>query len=129
MNELLEIARALADLLARENAALAALDFAAATAAAQGKRALAEQFAQASVRTARDGALDRARLAPVAREVAELALENRRLLERAVTVQNRVVASVVRAIPKPRAGGQQYGAQAAHAARRAMAPVALSARA
>ncbi|MDA8253872.1 MAG: hypothetical protein M0Z28_32510 [Rhodospirillales bacterium] len=112
---------ALADTLARENAALAALDLAGAAAMLDAKQAAAAAFAAAQATPAAPDAAHQ-RLAAQLRDLAD---ENRRLLERAIRVQGRVLEVVARALPKP--PGRRYGATGAPA-RGAVAPVIVSAR-
>ncbi len=104
-------AQALADLLTRENAALAALDFAAATALLTAKEAAVAE------------ALAAGALPP---DLAPLIAENRRRLEHALQVQRRVLGMMARAVPQ--APAQRYGASGSLAAARS-APVLVSARA
>ena len=96
-------ARALAAVLARENAALAALDLPAATALLAAKQAALAAFAAAPP----PGVAARA-LAPVLREVQALATENRALLARAIAVQSRVIALVAGAGVPATATGTAY---------------------
>jgi hypothetical protein len=116
----------LADVLARENAALAALDLAGAAAMLPEKSRAASAFAeQAHADSGDDGPP-----ALLARHVAErlcvLAEENRRLLERGIAVQGRVIACIARAVP--RSGVPRYGANGGLTGERAR-PLALSSRA
>jgi hypothetical protein len=95
--DLVAVAVRLAEVLQRENAALAALDLAAAANMLAEKRIASDAFtlAQADIRMP-----DRQpRMIDVATRLRELAAENRRLLERAITVQSRVIKLVVRAMP------------------------------
>ena len=109
-----EEAAALADLLARENAALAALDFARATALLGEKQAATAAFAP----SADDVPADVARL----RGLIE---ENRRLLEHAIRVQGRVLGMVARALcSQPPC----YGAGGAPVPGASVAPALVSAR-
>lgn len=84
---------ALAETLAQENAALAALDLGAAAALLPAKQAAAEAFMQAC--TASSAATD----AALAARLRDLAEENQRLLEHGIRVQTRVLGLVVRALP------------------------------
>lgn len=79
---------ALADVLARENAALAAMDMHGATALLAEKRA-----ALAALEGAATGARE-----PALARLRQLAAENRVLLERAMAVQSRVIALLVHAV-------------------------------
>lgn len=88
----------LADVLQTENAALAALNMPAAVRLLPEKLAAADAFAvaQAAARTCRVGR-HRGELDSVARRLQSLAVENRRLLERAMLVQSRVIATIAKA--------------------------------
>ena len=102
----LRAAGALADLLAEENAALQRMDFTAAVALLAAKEAaLADMIA-------RGGAVPANPPPPaataLARRLAQLAEENRALLERAIATQTRVVGIVARAACPPAL--QAYGA-------------------
>jgi hypothetical protein len=109
----------LAETLESENAALAALDLQRAAGMLADKRSAVADF-------------DSVRTAPVQRDAAErmarrlqgLAMENKRLLERAIAVQGRVIGVVARAAT---AATEQagYGPERGHRP----APMALSARA
>ena len=96
-------ARALAAVLARENAALAALDLPAATALLEAKQAALAAFAAAPPPT-----FARAVLMPVLRELEALTAENRALLARAIAVQSRVIALVAGAGAPAAANGAAY---------------------
>jgi hypothetical protein len=109
-------AAALADVLTRENAALAALDFARATALLAEKQAAAGAFA-ATVEMAKDEAL--------AARLRDLVVENRRLLEHAMLVQGRVLGLVARAL---RAPPPRYGAGGTPLRGAPVAPAVVSAR-
>nr|WP_294514238.1 hypothetical protein [uncultured Rhodopila sp.] len=86
----------LADVLARENAALKRMDFPAAVALVPAKEAaLAELTRQAPPAAMRS---------PAIQTLAGLAEENRVLLERAIEVQTRIVRMVARAIAPAREG-------------------------
>jgi flagellar biosynthesis/type III secretory pathway chaperone len=127
MNDnLMAAASLLADTLAQENAALAALDLPrAASILADKQRAAAGFIAAQSMptSTARHDEIQR-----VAGRLQSLATENRALLERAMTVQSRVIGVIARAAA-PTIEPAVYGSQGErrHAAR----PIAfaLSARA
>jgi hypothetical protein len=110
----------LCDLLAQENDALAAFDLKSATALVAEK-----QLAIDAVLTVP--------AAPVAREDAarlkQLILENKRLLERAMVVQDRVLGCIARAMPRAMGQEGRYGANGASRTARALPPMALSARA
>lgn len=116
----------LAEVLARENEALRRLDFAAATALVPAKEAALRNVTKnpAPMRAAgRDPAL-----AALGSRVNQLVADNRKLLERAIAVQTRVVGIVARAAsPSPRAA--QYAASGFKSQTRRTSAVALSARA
>ena len=68
----------------------------------------------------------------MARDLGDLSSENKRLLERALVVQGRVIASLARAVPRARAaiaGVRNYSADGRLTAARAGGAMALSARA
>jgi flagellar biosynthesis/type III secretory pathway chaperone len=136
MKQTIAAGRALATLLERENAALAAMDLAGAAAlypakdAAAAALAAAQREAGEAMRPALDAEQHR-----LAHELAErlrvLAEENRRLLERAIQVQGQVLGTIARAVAMsaPRAQPPRYGATGAFSHARRQAPVVLSARA
>ena len=115
-----EAAEALACVLAEENAALSALDFAGAVALLPRKREAVARFeavpADAEVGPAR----------AVLERIHAGAAENKRLLERALRVQSRVIGIIAGALPLARPA--RYGRNGATTTARAT-PVALSARA
>jgi len=131
--DLLEAAVALAAALTQENAALAATDLAGAAALLRDKERVTLAFTAAQRRAARQPA---AALTPAERAVAEqlerqlagLAAENRRLLERAMLVQRRLVGGVAKAVPKATAGVVRYGASGAMATAHRPPPIMMSAR-
>lgn len=103
---------ALAEVLARENAALAALQLGQAAAALDAKQAASAAFAAAVAQAKRHGGLaegDRAAAARLGARLQELAAENRRLLERALTVQGRVLETIARALPRALPAAPRYG--------------------
>jgi hypothetical protein len=123
---------ALADTLQRENAALTALDMGRAVLLLDEKRAAAEAFTaalgQAAASPSGLGA-NRALAERLATRLQSQAEENRRLLERAMVVQGRVIGALARVVPRALAGAPRYGASGALAAPRRPPAVALSARA
>ncbi len=127
---------ALADTLARENVALAAMDLAAAAALYPDKEAAAAAFAAAR-ETLGDGMAETldAEQRRMARDLAErlrrLVEENRRLLERAIHVQGHVLGTIARAVAQvsPRLPPPRYGARGTIADASRQPPVVLSARA
>lgn len=121
---LIETARALTEVLARESAALAAMDLAGAAAMLDDKRAAAAAFEAAQARPTPPA--DAPALREAAARLGEAAEENRRLLEQGLRVQARVVGIVARAA-RPKAPVLRYGARGA-LTRGADAPVIVSAR-
>ncbi len=118
-------AATLAEVLARENAALQRLDFSAAVALVADKEAaLASLIAQGEATPQQ--ALP-AEAASLARHVQALGEENRALLERAITVQTRVVGIIARSARPPAV--QSYAPNGQHSQPRRAAAMALSARA
>ncbi len=100
ISSLIAAAVRLADVLHTENAALAALNIPAAVRLLPEKLAAADAFvtAQASAGAkGRQAARHRIELESIARRLQDLAAENRRLLERAMLVQTRVIATVAKA--------------------------------
>jgi flagellar biosynthesis/type III secretory pathway chaperone len=113
MEALMIAALRLAEALRAENEALARLDLAAAGELARGKRQAADAFAaayEAVRRLASPGAvLDRARTEEIAARLRDLTAENRRLLERAIALQSRVIETIAGAAKPP--GPGTYGAR------------------
>lgn len=125
---LIEAAVRLADVLARENAALAALDLSRAAAMLAEKQDAAAVFALAWERT-RATCAGGADLLSLARRLDTAVAENRRLLERGIAVQGRVLAAVASAVPRALAAqAPRYCAGGAPPAS-SSAPLALSLRA
>jgi hypothetical protein len=125
MNSDLQAAvEALCLVLDRENAALRALDPVRAGGFLVAKRAATDALLQAGERHAGTPPLSVAE----ARRLRDLAAENRRLLERAIMIQGRVIAVVARAAPRPRMA-PRYAANGAMAYAGRPIPMALSARA
>jgi hypothetical protein len=114
--------QSLSRLLAEENAALASMDFGRAGALLAPKHAAADALA-AAWRAAASDELPRAQLA----ELGALADENRRLLNRAMRVQKRVLDLVTRAA-RGTQPAMRYGA-GGRAAHDAAAPRRLATRA
>lgn len=117
---------ALAAVLARENAALEALDIPAACALLESKEAAIGALAAA--RHAAAPATVPAGLKAEAARLRDLAQENRRLLENAMLAQSRVLDVIARAARRTAAATPRYGARGAVAADRPSS-IALSARA
>lgn len=131
VQKLIDAAAALADTLARENHALAELDLARAVALLEEKTRATEAFAAANAQSAARGLNPEERtrvVEQVAEHLRSLAIDNKRLLERALMVQRRVVDSLVQAAPAAIARTPRYNARGAVAAA-ALPPVALSTRA
>ncbi len=82
----------LAETLEAENAALAALDLPRAAGMLADKRSAVAEFAAARTAPAPSEAAER-----MARRLQALAMENKRLLERAIAVQGRVIGVIARA--------------------------------
>lgn len=106
-------AQRLMEALRAENEALARLDLAAAGELARAKRQAADAFAAAYDAAQRTGSraegADRHRAEEVALRLRDLTAENRRLLERAIDLQSRVIETIAGAA-KP-AGPGTYGAR------------------
>lgn len=121
MTEATRAAAELARLLERENAALAAFDLPRANAMLADKQAAVNRLA----------ALLQARQAvepATAAHLRELAEQNRRLLQRAITVQGQVIALIAGALPR-NAVSPRYAAAGTPSRGLAPMPFALSARA
>ncbi|MCW3475125.1 hypothetical protein [Limobrevibacterium gyesilva] len=131
--DLIDAAVALADTLAQENKALAAMDLPAAMRLLEQKQRAADAFAAARTAAAAANASPAGQQQRLAGQVAgrlrDLADENKRLLERAMAVQGRVIDVIVGAIPKAAGGVPRYTAGGGIAGPRQMPPVSLSARA
>jgi len=123
--ERMRAAASLADVLARENAALQRLDFAAAVALVADKEAaLANLVSQGEAGSQQSLPPEAVSLG---RQLQALAAENRTLLERAIIVQTRVVGIIARAARPPSA--RSYAANGQHNQPRRAAAITLSARA
>jgi hypothetical protein len=128
----IDAALRLADVLDRENAALAALDLSRAASMLAEKQEAATTFTLACQQGGLPGA-NAPELARLARRLDEAASRNRQLLERGIVVQGRVLAAVARAIPRALAAqapghyAPRYGASGG--ASTARMPLALSMRA
>jgi hypothetical protein len=133
---LIAAGKALADLLERENTALAAMDLGAAAALYPFKdaaaRALTAAQGQAGGSAATSLDADQQRQArELAARLRVLVELNRRLLERAIYVQGQLLGTIARAVvhAAPHMRTPRYGATGALAAVRGQRPVVLSARA
>lgn len=89
----------LADILAEENTALAALDLRAAVALLGDKRRAVEAFVAAQ--TAQAAVVPRDAAETVARRLQSLANENKALLTRALAAQGRVLGIIAQAVAAP----------------------------
>lgn len=131
MDTLILAGQRLAEALRAENEALAALDLPRAAGLADGKIAASDAFAAAYAAQAKHGAAPegpvREAAAILARRLDELGQENRRLLERAVALQSRVIETIA-AAAAPRAAMPGYAPAGRAAAYRPQA-LAVSARA
>jgi hypothetical protein len=126
--ELGAAATVLADVLERENRLLAALDLAGAAAMLADKQRAVAGFTAATerVRKAPPPAAQRAGLAAIGRRLARLAGDNRRLLERGMAAQSRLVAVFARAVRTAPTPAGRYGARGTLSV--AARPLALSTR-
>jgi hypothetical protein len=120
---LLMVAQRLADVLDRENDALRAMDLRRAVSLLPEKTAAIADLAAAEGKTP---GLSNSDLIAMTARLGDLAAENRRLLERAIGAQQRVIGIIVRAAA-PVAVAPHYGLQGRRAHQNA--PMALSTRA
>lgn len=124
-------AAALAALLEQENRLLEALDLAAAAALLPAKQSAAGAFVRAQAQTRASGGLpaaSRAATTSLAARLRTLAAENRRLLERGLAAQERVIAVIARAARRHPPTAPRYGISGTLAGPRMVAPLAISAR-
>jgi hypothetical protein len=130
-DDLLAAATRLAEAIAAENAALAAFNVPAAVAAGGRKQHAAEAFEAAlRAQTAPMEPSRCQRAEMIGRHLAGLAQENRRLLERAIAAQRRVMEIIARAGRRELAErASRYGAFGAPIATARPRPIAISARA
>jgi len=129
-DELLHAAASLADILARENTALATLDLAAAAALVTEKHLAADAFAAAHARLAAADTpryVKRDALGATALRLRDLAADNRRLLDRALAIQARVLDIIAQAVPRASSQAPRYGAEGALVGRTRALPVAIAA--
>ena len=118
MDTLLAAGNRLAEALLAENDALARLDLPGAAGLSGAKMRAADAFAAASKVGARpEGAAQRDGARGMAARLEALGAENKRLLQRAIAVQSRVIETIA-AAALPRAANPVYGA----AGRRPAAP-------
>ncbi len=122
----IQAAHGLADLLARENEALRRFDFPAAAALLPAKEAAVTGLVLDAGSIPAEG--QRADLVALGHRLNSLASENRALLERAITVQTRIVGIIVRAASPASAAGH-YAANGLRSQPRRALAMALSARA
>ncbi|WP_428376603.1 hypothetical protein [Lichenicoccus sp.] len=127
MSSLLDASSLLLDVLDAENAALRRLDLAAAVALVAAKQAALARFEAARPRTPPPHGSEPALGAAAIRLQAALA-ENRKLLERAMTVQGRIMALLARAA-REQIPEQRYGSQGCYQSGRNDRPFALNWRA
>jgi hypothetical protein len=129
MDALLAAGLRLAEALRAENEALAALDLPRAAGLATAKMQASDAFAAAYAATAKTGSRAEG---PVRRSAEDLATrlqhlgaENRRLLERAIAIQSRVIETIAgAALPRPTGPG--YGAAGRRPPLRQAQPIALA---
>jgi flagellar biosynthesis/type III secretory pathway chaperone len=110
---LMHAAQRLMEALRAENEALSRLDLAAAGELARGKRQAADAFAAAYDAAQKLGSRaegpERKRAEEIAAGLRDLTAENRRLLERAIALQARVIETIAGAAKPP--GPGTYGAR------------------
>lgn len=129
IDDLPSASAALAALLEHENRLLEALDLAAAAALLPAKQEAASAFLRAQTHSrASGGPAGGAALAGLAARLRILVAENRRLLERGLAAQGRVIAVIARAVRAHPATAARYGASGTLAAPRTPTPLAISAR-
>ena len=121
MDTLLAAGNRLADALLAENEALARLDLPGAAGLSGAKARAADAFAAAFAAASKvgvrpEGAAQRDGARDMAARLEALGAENKRLLQRAIAVQSRVIETIAAALP--RAANPVYGA----AGRRPAAP-------
>ncbi len=122
----IEAAQAFADIIGQENEALRRLDFVAATELLPAKEAALARLTQGGPV---ESVTDRApHIVALGERLTSLANENRALLERAITVQTRIVGIILRAGADAAPPGN-YSATGRAAAQRRSCAMALSARA
>ena len=126
MTQVLHAAAAtLAAILTEENAALATLDLPRAAGLTAAKRAATDAFTTAHARLAASGSptLD----AHTTTHLRDLAAENRRLLNRALATQARVLDIIAQAVPRASTQAPRYSATATLVGRARALPVAITA--
>jgi hypothetical protein len=122
-NPLLDAASRLCDVLEAENAALEVMDVIKAVAFVSEK-----QLATDALLAGRKliPSVPEGEWATIGKRLDELAKTNKRLLERAMVAQNRVMACIARAIPRALPPQAAYGAKGTVPQRLNLPPVALS---
>ena len=123
-NTLIEATQRLADILMQENAALKRVDYASATALVPVKDAALAGLTA----LLKDAARLPASLDPLRQRLGDLARENQMLLERAITVQTRIVRMIAQAGAPPQ-NKTQYGSYGKRAPSHRAAAMAISTRA
>jgi hypothetical protein len=130
MKPLLLAGHRLAEALRAENEALARLDLNQAAQLSTGKRQASDAFAAAFDAAQRTGSkaegTERASAEEISGRLRELSAENRRLLERAIDLQSRVIETIAGAAKGP--GPGTYGERGDRRAARTN-PLSLSSRA
>lgn len=123
----------LAEALRAENAALSALDLGRAATLAEAKIRATDAFAGAQTAAARAGARASGNvagaIAALAADLGTLGEDNRRLLQRAVSIQSRVVEAIAGAAAPRASPGPRYGATGQRALVQQAAALALQLRA
>jgi hypothetical protein len=113
MEALMRAGQQLAEALRAENEALATLDLPRAVGLAQAKQRATDAFAAAYAAAAKTGAradgAARSSTVELTTRLQSLSTENRRLLERAITIQAQVIETIAGAA-LPRHTGPGYGA-------------------
>jgi flagellar biosynthesis/type III secretory pathway chaperone len=132
MTPLITAGQRLSEALRAENEALAQLDLTRAAALASAKQQATDAFAAAQETLMRLGTrpvgAERERAEALALSLRELGTENRRLLERAITLQARVIETIAGAAA-PVSGPGTYGTSGTRSTARVTTPLSLSARA
>ena len=118
MDALLAAGLRLAEALRAENEALAALDLPRAAGLATAKIQASDAFAAAYAAAAKTGAKAQGPLRQTAEDLTArlqlLGAENRRLLERAIAIQSRVIETIAGAALPRNGGAPGYGAPGYH---------------
>lgn len=132
LQSLMVAGQRLAEALRAENAALGALDLPLAAGLGAAKQQATEAFAAACAAAAKTGAraegAERRAAAELTDRLGTLSSENRRLLERAIGIQSRVIETIASAaLPRQAPGG--YGAAGRRPPPRMVPPLAITTRA